>query len=159
MSKHTTLNTIDEETQGLTSLGKPTNYTFSGPDRKILEAFPNRHPDRDYRIRFEHPEFTSLCPKTGQPDFGTFIIDYVPDTLCVESKSFKLYMAAYRNHGSFMESITNTVADDLVALLKPRRISVEGRFNVRGGTGISVFVDYLCPQLSAEQKTAILRLW
>ena len=145
--------------ENLTSLGGKTTYTFSGPDRSILEAFPNQHPTRDYRIRFEHPEFTSLCPKTGQPDFGTIILDYVPDQLCVESKSYKLYMVAFRNHGSFMEGITNTIADDLVALLKPRRLTLEGRFNVRGGTGISVFVDYLAPTLSPEQKATLLRLW
>ena len=145
--------------ENLTSLGGKTTYTFSGPERSILEAFPNQHPNRDYRIRFEHPEFTSLCPKTGQPDFGTIILDYVPDQLCVESKSYKLYMVAFRNHGSFMEGITNTIADDLVALLKPRRLTLEGRFNVRGGTGISVFVDYLAPTLSPEQKATLLRLW
>ena len=145
--------------ENLTNLGGKTTYTFSGPKKGMLEAFPNRHPDRDYRIRFEHPEFSSLCPKTGQPDFGTIILDYVPDELCVESKSYKIYMVAFRNHGSFMETITHTIADDLVALLKPRRLALEGRFNVRGGTSISVFVDYLAPNLSPEQRANLLRLW
>ena len=144
---------------GLTSLGGKTSYTFEGPVASMLEAFPNQHSDRDYRIRFEHPEFTSLCPKTGQPDFGTIVLDYVPDKLCVESKSYKLYMVAFRNHGSFMEGITNTIADDLVALLKPRRLTLEGRFNVRGGTTISVFVDYLAPDLAEAHRANLVRLW
>ena len=120
------------ETAGLTKLGTHAAYAFDAPDASILEAFPNRYPDRDYVITFEHPEFTSLCPMTGQPDFGTIRIRYVPGERCVESKSFKLYMGAFRNHGSFMESLTNKIADDLAAVLSPRRMTVEGLFNVRG---------------------------
>lgn len=147
------------ETAGLTKLGAHAPYSFNGPEGAMLEAFPNRYPDRDYVISFEHPEFTSLCPMTGQPDFGTIRVQYVPGERCVESKSFKLYMGAFRNHGSFMESLTNKIADDLAALLGPRRMTVEGLFNVRGGTRISIRVEYLAPELDEERKKALLRLW
>jgi len=147
------------ETQGLSKLGSRAAYAFSAPEASILEAFPNRYPDRDYVITFEHPEFTSLCPMTGQPDFGTIRIRYVPGERCVESKSFKLYMGAFRNHGSFMESLTNKIMDDLVAVLAPRRMTVEGIFNVRGGTHISVRVEYLNPELDSLKSEALKRLW
>ena len=145
------------ETEGLASLGAPTSYRFDNPDASILEAFPNRYPERNYVIEFEHPEFTSLCPMTGQPDFATIRVRYVPGERCVESKSFKLYMASYRNHGSFMESVTNKITDDLVSVLSPRRMTVEGFFNVRGGTGITVRVEYL--DQGAEDKDGLLSLW
>lgn len=145
------------ETTGLTALGAPTAYRFDNPDASILEAFPNRYPQRNYVIEFEHPEFTSLCPMTGQPDFATIRVRYAPGEKCVESKSFKLYMASYRNHGSFMESVTNKIADDLIAVLLPRRMTVEGFFNVRGGTAITVRVEYLDP--SAPDKEALQSLW
>lgn len=144
---------------GLTKLGAPTSYRFDQPGPDLLEAFPNRYPDRDYVITFEHPEFTSLCPITGQPDFATVTVRYVPDRHCVESKSFKLYMCAFRNHGSFMESITNKIADDLITVLAPRRLTVTGTFNVRGGTGITVRVEHLRPGLAASKVQALLRLW
>ena len=147
------------ETAGLTKLGTHAAYAFDAPDASILEAFPNRYPDRDYVITFEHPEFTSLCPMTGQPDFGTIRIRYVPGERCVESKSFKLYMGAFRNHGSFMESLTNKIADDLAAVLSPRRMTVEGLFNVRGGTHISIRVEYAAPGLPEDRKTDLMRLW
>ena len=102
-------------------------------DASILEAFPNPHPERDYEIRFECPEFTCVCPKTGQPDFATIKIKYVPDQLCVELKSLKLYMWSYREEGAFHEDVTNRILDDLVALLAPRRMTVVGDFKVRGG--------------------------
>ncbi|TDJ79835.1 MAG: NADPH-dependent 7-cyano-7-deazaguanine reductase QueF [Planctomycetota bacterium] len=98
-----------------------------------LEAFPNPNPERDYEIRFECPEFTTLCPKTGQPDFATLRIRYVPNELCVELKSLKLYLWAFRDEGHFHEAVTNRVLDDLLALLAPRRMTVVGEFNVRGG--------------------------
>lgn len=148
-----------DDTTGLTSLGGPTDYSATAPSATILEAFPNKHPERHYRIQFEHPEFTSLCPKTGQPDFGIITINYVPDKLCVESKSFKLYMVSFRNQGAFMESITNTIADDLITVLQPRRLTVEGKFNVRGGTGITVTVDHISPDLPPEERNELLRLW
>jgi len=98
-----------------------------------LEHFPNPNPGRDYEIRFECPEFTCLCPKTGQPDFATIRIRYVPDELCVELKSLKLYLWSFRDEGAFHEAVTNRILDDLVALLAPRRMTVEGDFMVRGG--------------------------
>ena len=147
------------ETQGLTKLGSTTKYNYNTPSRSILEAFPNLYPERDYLITFEHPEFTSLCPITGQPDFGTICVRYVPGVKCVESKSFKLYMGSYRNHGVFMENLTNMIADDLIAVLAPRRMSVEGIFNVRGGTSISVLVEYLDDTLDERRKSSLQRLW
>lgn len=147
-----------QETQGLSKLGSTTTR-YDVPEASILEAFPNRFPERDYVITFEHPEFTSLCPMTGQPDFGTIRVRYVPGERCVESKSFKLYMGAFRNHGSFMESLTNKIADDLIANLAPRRMTVEGIFNVRGGTHISVRVEHLAAGLDKEQQERLLRLW
>ena len=102
--------------------------------RTILESFPNPKPQRDYEIKFVFPEFTSMCPVTGQPDFATITIAYVPDQRCVEMKSLKLYFLAYRNKGIFYEAVVNTILDDLVALLSPRRMTVIGDFAVRGGT-------------------------
>ncbi|MFO1009277.1 MAG: preQ(1) synthase [Planctomycetota bacterium] len=100
---------------------------------KSLDSFPNPKPGREYEIRFECPEFTCLCPKTGQPDFATIRIRYVPAERCVELKSLKLYLWSFRDEGAFHEAVTNRILDDLVALLAPRRISVEGDFAVRGG--------------------------
>jgi 7-cyano-7-deazaguanine reductase len=100
---------------------------------KTLETFPNPKPERDYQIRFETTEFTCLCPKTGQPDFATLRVEYVPDALCVELKSWKLYLWSYRNEGAFHEAVTNRILDDLVAAVRPRRARVEGDFNIRGG--------------------------
>jgi 7-cyano-7-deazaguanine reductase len=113
--------------------------------RTILDGFPNPFPDRDYQIEFVFPEFTSVCPVTGQPDFATITLRYVPDQRCVEMKSLKLYYYAFRNKGMFYESVTNTIRDDLIALLKPRRLTVVGAFNVRGGTTGTVTVDYVAP--------------
>jgi len=98
-----------------------------------LETFPNPHPKRDYVIQHTCPEFTSVCPNTGQPDFGTVRITYVPHRRCVELKSLKLYLQAYRSKGIFYEDVTNVILDDLVSVLRPRRITVEGDFRVRGG--------------------------
>jgi 7-cyano-7-deazaguanine reductase len=109
---------------------------------KNLETFPNPNPERDYEIRFECPEFTTLCPKTGQPDFATIHIEYVPAELCVELKSLKLYLWSFREEGHFHEAVTNRVLDDLVALLAPRRMTVLGEFNVRGGIHTAVEVEY-----------------
>jgi 7-cyano-7-deazaguanine reductase len=100
----------------------------------ILDAFDNPRPERDYQIRFIFPEFTSVCPVTGQPDFATITIDYTPDRLCVEMKSLKLYFLAFRNRGIFYEAVANRILDDLVAKLSPRRMTVEADFAVRGGT-------------------------
>ena len=108
----------------------------------ILEAFENPRPGRDYEVKFVFPEFTSVCPVTGQPDFATITLAYVPDRLCVEMKSLKLYYFAYRNKGIFYEAVVNTILDDLVSVLKPRRMTVIGEFAVRGGTAGTVTVSY-----------------
>ena len=102
--------------------------------RTILDTFDNPRPGRDYQVKFVFPEFTSMCPVTGQPDFATITIDYVPDKLCVEMKSLKLYFLAYRNKGIFYEAVVNAILDDLVETLDPRDITVIGDFAVRGGT-------------------------
>jgi 7-cyano-7-deazaguanine reductase len=111
-----------------------------------LETFPNGHPDRDYTIIHTCPEFTALCPKTGQPDFATIRITYVPDRLCVELKSLKLYLFGYRDRGIFYEHVTNVILDDLVAAVKPRTMTVEGQFNVRGGISSVVRAAYEAPR-------------
>jgi len=112
---------------------------------KNVETFKNPAPDRDYEVAFDVPEFTCLCPLTGQPDFAHFTIRYVPDQLCVELKSLKLYMWSFRNEGAFHEAVTNRIRDDLVAAIKPRKLVVEGDFNVRGGIGTVVRVEYAAP--------------
>jgi 7-cyano-7-deazaguanine reductase len=109
---------------------------------KELETFPNPHPERDYTIRFECPEFTCVCPKTGQPDFATIRIRYVPDQRCVELKSLKLYLWSYRNEGTFHEAVTNAILDDLVRVTEPRAIEVIGDFGVRGGIHTIVTVRH-----------------
>jgi 7-cyano-7-deazaguanine reductase len=114
--------------------------------RSILESFANPQPQRDYEIQFVFPEFTSLCPVTGQPDFATITVRYVPDRLCVEMKSLKLYFFAYRNKGIFYEAVVNTILDDLVDLLKPRRMTVIGEFAVRGGTAGTITARYENPK-------------
>jgi len=108
------------------------------PSGDILEAFPNRFSSRDYVITFDCPEFTSVCPVTGQPDFGKITIEYVPDDLCIESKSLKLYLGSYRNQGAFAEQIVNQVLDDCVAACSPRSMIVTGFFTARGGISIKV---------------------
>lgn len=101
--------------------------------RALLETFPNPAPDRDYEIVHTAPEFTSVCPVTGQPDFATIVVRYVPDAACVELKSLKLYFGAFRDRGIFYEAVVNRILDDLVAATAPRRMTVTGSFNVRGG--------------------------
>jgi len=110
---------------------------------KNLETFPNPNPERDYVIRCECPEFTCLCPRTGQPDFATIRVEYVPDTLCVELKSWKLYLWSYRDQGAFHEAVTNQILDDLVAATRPRRARVEGDFNIRGGIHTVVVAEHV----------------
>jgi 7-cyano-7-deazaguanine reductase len=112
---------------------------------KQLETFANPNPERDYEISFDAPEFTCLCPMTGQPDFATIRIKYVPDRTCVELKSLKLYLWSFRDEGTFHEAVTNRIADDLIAALAPRRLSVEGDFYVRGGIKTIVKVDFTAP--------------
>jgi 7-cyano-7-deazaguanine reductase len=112
------------------------------PARAAFETFPNPKPERDYEIRFECPEFTCVCPRTGQPDFAVIRIRYVPDRLCVELKSLKLYLWSFRDEGHFHEAVTNRILDDLVRAIAPRRMTVEGDFNVRGGIHTTVSASH-----------------
>ncbi|NCO41921.1 MAG: NADPH-dependent 7-cyano-7-deazaguanine reductase QueF [Armatimonadetes bacterium CG_4_10_14_3_um_filter_66_18] len=109
---------------------------------RTLETFPNPNPERDYVIKFDCPEFTSVCPKTGQPDFGAIRVEYTPDELCLELKAFKLYLWSYREAGIFYEAVTNQILDDLVAACQPRWMKVTGDFNVRGGISAVVEVEH-----------------
>jgi len=109
---------------------------------KIIEVFENAYPDRDYLITHNAPEFTSLCPKTGQPDFATMILEYIPDKLCVELKSLKLYLHSFRNDGIYFESVTNKILDDLVTACEPRYMKLTAEFNTRGGISSTVEVEY-----------------
>ena len=109
---------------------------------KTLETFPNPKPERDYVIRFDCPEFTCVCPKTGQPDFATIRVEYVPDALCVELKSWKLYLWSYRDEGAFHEAVTNRILDDLVQATKPRFIRLTAEFYVRGGIYTTVVAEH-----------------
>ncbi|HLF10320.1 MAG TPA: preQ(1) synthase [Gammaproteobacteria bacterium] len=114
--------------------------------KNSLETFPNPQRERDYTIRMRIPEFTCLCPKTGQPDFATLHLEYVPDAACVELKSLKLYVWSYRNEGAFHEAVTNRIVDDLVRLLRPRFIRLTAEFNVRGGIYTTVVAEQRQPQ-------------
>ena len=141
---------MKREDEGLQSLGQETNYVFNyNPD--LLEAFQNRHTENDYWVRFNCPEFTSLCPITGQPDFAEIRINYVPDQLMVESKSLKLYLFSFRNHGDFHEDCVNTIMKDLIKLMQPKYIEVIGLFTPRGGISIHPFANYGKPGTKYEQ--------
>ena len=111
-------------------------------DPKHLETFPNPKPERDYTIEIECPEFSTVCPKTGQPDFGTIRIRYVADKTCIELKALKLYLQSFRQRGIFYEDVTNEILDDLVTACAPRRMTVVGDFNVRGGIGTVVTAEH-----------------
>ena len=119
---------------------------------KELETFPNPTPRRDYRIHMEIPEFTCLCPKTGQPDFATLVLDYVPDKLCVELKSLKLYIWSFRNEGAFHEAVTNRILDDIVAATRPRFMKLTAKFYVRGG----IFTTVVAQHVKAGWKAGAL---
>ena len=108
----------------------------------LLEPVPNPHPGRDYLIEIRAPEFTCVCPRTGQPDYATIEVDYTPDQVIIELKSFKLYLQTYRNEGTFHEAVTNKILDDLVEALKPVRMTVRGCFNARGGISTTVTATY-----------------
>jgi 7-cyano-7-deazaguanine reductase len=110
--------------------------------RNLLETFENQFPDRDYQIEIVSPEFTSVCPRTGQPDFGRLTITYTPDKKCVELKSLKFYLQSFRNQGIFYEHVTNTILDDLAAVVEPRWMKIEAAFNVRGGMSETVTSKY-----------------
>lgn len=120
----------------------------SSPDRAILEVFPNRNTVRPYWITFETSEFTSLCPVTGQPDFATVTIRYIPAEVCVETKSLKFYLASYRNTPSFGEDVTNRILEDLVAVLEPHRLHVNAAFFARGGIALTIDAEYPDPLVS-----------
>lgn len=130
-----------EELQGVSLLGSKTAYK-SDYAPEVLESFPNKHPDNDYFVKFNCPEFTSLCPMTGQPDFATIYISYVPDKRLVESKSLKLYLFSFRNHGDFHEDCVNIIMKDLIKLLEPKYIEVWGKFLPRGGLSIDPFTNH-----------------
>ena len=125
----------------LKSLGKQTDYTFDYKP-EILEAIPNKNSARNYFVKLNCEEFTCVCPVTGQPDFAALKIRYIPDEKLVESKSLKLYLMSFRNVGIFHEEVVNRIADDLIKLLQPRYLEIEGNFKVRGGISIEPFVNF-----------------
>ena len=139
------------EKENLTKLGSEKTEYKSEYDPSVLESFRNQHPEYDYFVKFNCPEFTSLCPITGQPDFAAIIISYVPDLKLVESKSLKLYMFSFRNQGDFHEDIVNTVMKDLIRLLDPKYIEVWGKFLPRGGLSIDPYCNYGKPNTRWEQ--------
>ena len=141
---------MSRENEGLKNLGKKTEYNFNYTP-EILEKFNNKHVENDYFIKFNCPEFTSLCPITGQPDFATIYISYIPDKYCVESKSLKLYLFSFRNHGDFHEDCVNIIMKDLVKLLNPRYIEVWGKFLPRGGLSIDPYANYGKPNTKYEE--------
>ena len=130
------------ELEGVTLLGNTATKYPSDYSPEILEKFPNKHPGNDYMVTFNCPEFTSLCPKTGQPDFASITINYIPDGFLVESKSLKLYLFSFRNHGDFHEDCVNIIMKDLVRLFEPKYLEVEGIFTPRGGISIYPFANY-----------------
>ena len=129
------------ENENLTQLGHKTSYAADYAPQ-VLESFSNKHPDHDYFVKFNCPEFTTLCPITGQPDFGNIVISYVPDERLVESKSLKLYLFSFRNHGDFHEDVVNLIMQDLVRLLSPKYVEVWGRFLLRGGISIDPYCNW-----------------
>lgn len=132
----------ERELEGVTLLGNQnTEYSYDY-DPSVLETFGNKHMKNDYFVKFNCPEFTSLCPKTGQPDFASVYISYVPERLMVESKSLKLYLLSFRNHGDFHEDCMNIIMKDLIKLLDPKYIEVWGRFTPRGGISIDPYCNY-----------------
>ncbi|MBB5335645.1 preQ(1) synthase [Pectinatus brassicae] len=140
-----------QETDSITLLGqKNVQYGYEYTPA-ILETFVNKHPQRDYWVKFNCPEFTSLCPITGQPDFATIYISYIPDELMVESKSLKLYLVSFRNHGDFHEDVINIIMDDLIKLMNPRYIEIWGKFLPRGGISIDPYVNYGRPDSKYEK--------
>ena len=141
----------EDYSKDLSLLGnQDVEYSFDY-NSGILETFDNGHPGRDYFVKFNCPEFTTLCPMTGQPDFATLYISYVPDLKMVESKALKLYLFSFRNHGGFHENSVNMIVDDLVELMDPKYIEVWGKFTPRGGISIDPYVNYGKPGTKYEQ--------
>ena len=150
-----------EELDGICALGSGKTEYKSEYDATLLERFVNRFPGEPYLVRLLCPEFTSLCPKTGQPDFARLSISYVPDNYLVESKSLKLYLFSFRNHGDFHEDVVNIIKNDLVRLLAPLYLEVLGHFNPRGGISIYPFANYMQEGFndSAVLKEVLRRRW
>lgn len=143
-------NSENRQDEGLHALGKKTEYRQDyAPE--VLETFENKHQTNDYWVQFNCPEFTTLCPITGQPDFGEIIIKYIPDVRMLESKSLKLYLFSFRNHGDFHEDCVNIIMKDLVKLMDPRYIEVTGLFKPRGGISIFPFANYGRPGTKYEK--------
>ncbi|MBR5905480.1 MAG: NADPH-dependent 7-cyano-7-deazaguanine reductase QueF [Bacteroidales bacterium] len=149
------MNTRKEE--GLKALGRETQYNKDYTP-EVLEAFENKHPDNDYWVRFNCPEFTAVCPITGQPDFAEIRISYIPGKRMVESKSLKLYLFSFRNHGAFHEDCVNIIMKDLITLMEPKYIEVTGFFLPRGGISIHPYANWGRPgtkyQLLADKRLA-----
>ena len=141
----------NDELAGVTHLGEKQTAYAADYAPQLLETFENKHPDKDYWVKFNCPEFTSLCPLTGQPDFATITIAYVPERRMVESKSLKLYLFSFRNHGDFHEDVVNIILKDLVRLMEPRYIEVWGRFLPRGGISIDPYTNYGKPGTKYEK--------
>lgn len=140
----------ERKDEGLKALGKVTDYK-TDYDPSVLETFINKHPENDYWVRFNCPEFTSLCPITGQPDFAEIRIEYIPDIKMVESKSLKLYLFSFRNHGDFHEDCVNKIMKDLIHLMNPKYIEVSGFFTPRGGISIYPYANYGRPGTKYEE--------
>ena len=141
----------ENERGDITLLGSNNTKYSSDYAPEVLETFPNKHPDNDYFVKFNCPEFTSLCPITGQPDFATIYISYIPGERMVESKSLKLYLFSFRNHGDFHEDCVNIIMKDLIKLMNPKYIEVLGRFLPRGGISIDPFCNYGRPGTKWEE--------
>ena len=144
------MKTDNRKTEGLKSLGQKTEYaTDYAPE--VLESFKNKHPENDYWVKLNCPEFTSLCPITGQPDFAEIVISYIPAIRMVESKSLKLYLFSFRNHGDFHEDCVNIIMKDLIRLMQPKYIEVTGLFTPRGGISIHPYANYGIPGTKYEK--------
>lgn len=140
-----------EERGNISLLGNQNTKYKTDYAPEVLETFPNKHRDNDYFVKFNCPEFTSLCPITGQPDFATVYISYIPGELMVESKSLKLYLFSFRNHGDFHEDCINIIMKDLIKLMKPKYIEVWGKFLPRGGLSIDPYCNYGIPGTKWEE--------
>ena len=146
------------DNENLKELGNKNKYSMDyNPD--VLETFINKHQENDYFVKFNCPEFTSLCPITSQPDFATIYISYIPDVKMVESKSLKLYLLSFRNHGDFHEDCINIIMKDLIKLMEPRYIEVWGKFTPRGGISIDPYANYGKPNTKYEQMAFERMKW
>lgn len=149
---------MSRENENLTLLGSKSEYA-SDYAPEVLERFENKHQGNDYFVKFNCPEFTSLCPITGQPDFATIYISYIPDKWMVESKSLKLYLFSFRNHGDFHEDCINIIMKDLIKLMQPRYIEVWGKFTPRGGISIDPYCNYGIENTEFEQMAKQRLMW